>query len=239
MEKITLQAEKREISKRGAELLRKEGFVPAILYGSNTDPLALKVGYNEFRKVFEKAGRSSIITVVIGDDERNIIIQDVQYDSVKGDYLHIDMHQIRMDEKINAEIDVIIEGESPAVKEQGGILVSNLSKIEIQCLPGDLIHDIKIDISKLSNLNDSIHVEDIDFPENIEVLTPKEESIVFVEEPRSEAELEELDEEVTEDVESVEGVADKDEDEESAEGESSEDKGADESAEAKEDKKEE
>jgi large subunit ribosomal protein L25 len=123
-----------------------------------------------------------------------------------------------MDEKVRAEIDIVIEGVSSAVKEQGGILINNLDKIEIECLPGDLIHDIKVSIDGLVNLRDSIHVSDLKFPETITVLTPPEEVVVMVEEPRSEEELSSLNEEIKEDVESVEGVVKK-EAEEGEEGE--------------------
>lgn len=206
MEKITLTIEPREVKKRGAAALRSLNKIPANIFGHGTKPTAVSVDYKQFEKTFAKAGQSSIITLQLGGEERNVIISDISLDPVTDRFLHIDFHQIRMDEKITAEIEVKIVGLAPAVKEQGGILISNIDKVEIECLPGDLIHDIAVDVSALKNLRDTITVGDLKFPEGIEVKTPAEEVIVLIEEPRSEAELEALNEEVKEDVESVEGI---------------------------------
>ena len=221
MEKFSLTAQKREMKKRGAQKLRAEGFIPAVLYGRDVAPLSLSVKYQDFDRVYTKAGSSSVVLVDVAGDARNVLIHEVSYDPITSKYSHIDLHQIRMDEKVRAEIDIIIQGTAPAVKEQGGILISNLDKIEIECLPGDLIHDITVSVDGLANLRDSIHVSDLKFPEGIEVITPAEEVVVLVEEPRSEAELDALNEEIKEDVESVEGVVKKEpeEGEEVAEGE--------------------
>ncbi len=206
MEKITLTTESREVTKRGASALRSLGKIPAIIYGHGTKPTAISVDYKEFEKLYSKAGGSTIISLKVGNEERNVLVSSVALDPVTDQFLHIDFHQIRMDEKITAEIEIKIVGLAPAVKEQGGVLISNIDKIEIECLPGDLIHDVSVDVSTLKNLRDSILVGDVKFPEGIEVKTPLEEVIVLVEEPRSEAELEALNEEVKEDVESVEGI---------------------------------
>lgn len=230
MEKITLTSEKREQKKHEAEKLRKQGFVPAVVYGHGIEPVLIKLPVIPFTKIYEKAGQSSIITLKFGDDERNVIIQDVQYHPVTGQFQHVDFHQIRMDEKITAEIEVILEGAAPAVKEQGGILVNNIDKIEIECLPGDLIHDIKVSIGGLKNLKDAIHVKDVVFPDGIEVKTPLEEVLVFIDAPRSEAELEEVNTEIKEDVESVEGIK-KEEPKEAEEAEEAEDTKKEEKAE--------
>lgn len=219
MEKITLTTEPREVKKRGAKALRTLNKIPANIFGHGTKPTAITVDYKQFEKTYAKAGGSSIITLKVGNEERNVIVSDISLDPVTDRFLHIDFHQIRMDEKITAEIEVKIVGMAPAVKEQGGILINNIDKIEIECLPGDLIHDITVDVSTLKNLRDSIIVGDIKFPEGIEVKTPAEEVIVTIEEPRSEAELEALNEEVKEDVESVEGIKKEEPEEAAAEGE--------------------
>ncbi|MFC1640527.1 50S ribosomal protein L25 [Patescibacteria group bacterium] len=217
MEKITLKADKRDAAKSDAKKQRRDGYVPAVLYGREVDNIPLRVEYRDFDKVYETAGGSAIVTVKFDKEERNVLIQNVQRDVVTGNYTHIDFFQIRMDEKITTEISVILDGAAPAVKEQGGILIKNLDKIEIECLPAALIRDISIDISSLKALNDSVHVKDLNIPEGIEVNTSVDEVIAFIEEPRSEEELEQLDEEITEDVEAVEGM--KEEEEEGEEGE--------------------
>ena len=238
MEKITLKSEVREAKKHEAKALRENKQLPVVLYGHGVDSVSLTVSYLDFEKIYRKAGGSAIVSVMIGDDERNVIISDVQYHPITGRYLHADLLQIRMDEKIKTEIPVHIEGDAPAVKEQGGILINNTTKIEIECLPGDLIHDVTVSIDGLKELHDSVTVGDIEVPENVEVLTGEDIVVVTVDAPRSEEELESLGEDINEDVDAVEGPTsasdDEDGDAEGSDDAKKDDAGSDDKAEDKE-----
>jgi large subunit ribosomal protein L25 len=141
-----------------------------------------------------------------GKDERNVLIKDVQKDVLSGLARHVDFYQVRMDEEIEAEIELVFTGESAAVKELGGILVKNMDAIQVKCLPGDLPPEMEVDITPIKTFDDYIYVKDLPFSEKVEVLVDPETVVAMVSEPRSEEELADLETEVKEDVTKVEGV---------------------------------
>ena len=139
-----------------------------------------------------------------------------------------------MDEEIEAKVELEFVGESPAVKELGGILIKNMDEIEVKCLPGDLPPKIEVDISRIKNFEDYIYVKDLPVSDKVELLADSENVVAMVTEPRSEEELAELETEVKEDVTKVEGVV---KEEKSSSDESSEDKSAGKIGENNEEKK--
>jgi large subunit ribosomal protein L25 len=204
--------------------------LPCVLYGNKIDSLILWVKKKDFRNIYEQAGESTIIKLKLADgDERNVIIKEVQRDILTNMPIHTDFYQVRMDEEIEAEIELIFIDESPAVKELGGVLVKNMDEISVKCLPGDLPPKIEVDISQLKTFDDYIYIKDLPISDKVEVLDDVETVVAMVSPPRTEEELAELENEVKEDVTKVEGVV---KEEESAEGKE------DEKKEGKEEKKE-
>jgi large subunit ribosomal protein L25 len=218
MEELKLKAEKREIFGKKINKLRKKGFIPAILYGHGIKNLPVQIEKKVFDKVFKKAGLSSLVTLKIGEEgTKKVLISHPQFHPITGDIIHVDLLQVKMTEKIRTQIPIKFVGEAPAVKELDGNLITNKDSIEIECLPNDLIHEIKVDISTLATFDDKILVKDLDIPPQIEVLDNPEDVIALVTPPRSEEELAELEEEVKEEVEAVEVTEEKKEEEEAAE----------------------
>jgi large subunit ribosomal protein L25 len=130
-----------------------------------------------------------------------------------------------MGEKLETEIELNFIGESPAVKEQGGILVKSLDSIEVKCLPKDLISEIKVDTSSLKDMDDCIYVKDLDIPDELEVMLDENTTVASISRPRSDEELEQLEEKAEVDMDQVETVEKKkDEEEEQKEGDSEADK---------------
>ena len=207
MTKINLKSKIREEVGKKLDSFRKQGMIPAVVYGHKTKPQSLWVNYLEFRKVFEKAGESTIIELEIeGKEKINALIHDLQVDPLSDNFSHIDFFHIRMDEKIETEIPLEFFGESPAVKELGGILVKSLDEIRISCLPADLPSEIKVDISKIKTFNDHIKIKDLEISDKVKVLDEEETVVALVAPPRTEEELASLEEKVEEDVTKVEGV---------------------------------
>ncbi|MFO0705049.1 MAG: 50S ribosomal protein L25 [Candidatus Andersenbacteria bacterium] len=222
MAQITLSAKTRSALGHKTVALRARGTVPCVTYGHGIKTASIEVNAKQLEKVIEKAGTSTIVELDLDGSKKNIVIHDVQYHPVSGAVIHADLYQVRMDEKIKAEVPLKFTGVSRAVKDFGGILVKSVDKLEIEALPKDLPHEILVDLSKLVKLNDSIPLKSLDIPAGVEVLVEdKELAIVSVTPPRSEAELEALNEAVTEDVNAIEGVKPKEEGEEiaTAEGE--------------------
>lgn len=204
---LELNAKVREdIKSNKLKALRKKGFVPAIVYGPGHKPLPIQVEYQEFKKVFDDAGESTIIKLKAGNDSKNVLIHEVARDPVTDKFIHIDFYQVRMDKAISAEVSLIFEGEAPAVKNLEGVLIKNITEVEVEALPKDLPHEIKVDISCLETFDEHIKIKDLKLPEGVKVLAEPEEVIALVTPPRTKEELEELEEKPEEKVEEVEGV---------------------------------
>ena len=190
-----LNAQKREITGKKVKKLRENGEVPAVIYGHDQKPQPLTLNKIEFSKIYSEAGSSSLIDLSIEDSSAvKVLAHEPDLDPVTGKPIHVDFYRVRMDEKIKTEIPLEFSGESEAVTQLDGSLVTNRDNVEIECLPADLIPNIEVDISVLKTFEDSITVADLKVPSNIEILTDKEEVIASVEEPRSEEELAELEE---------------------------------------------
>jgi large subunit ribosomal protein L25 len=208
MEKIELKAKTRTILGDRVKSLRKQKQIPAVLYGHGIkNSLPLVVNSLDFRRLYKKAGESTIFSLLIDDKEKkNVLIKDIQFDPVNSDYNHIDFYQIKMSEKITAKVDLSFVGEAPAVKEKGGVLVKNFDVIEVECLPLDLPREIKVDISSLKTFDDVVKISDLNISKKIKVMADLNEVVATVTPPRSEEELKSLEEEVIEKVEEVKGV---------------------------------
>lgn len=191
MEKLELKAQSRKETGKQISKLRKEGFIPAVLYGKKIQNINLSVNANEFEKLLKKAGESTIIELTTDDNKKHsVIIHDVQYHFLKSHPIHVDFFEVSMTDKLKASIVLEFTGESKAVKLQGGVLMKLLSDVEVECLPADLPHKIEVSISGLDNLNDAIHVKDLKISPKVKILTPGEEMVAKIQVPRSvEAEL--------------------------------------------------
>ncbi len=186
---------------------RKGGKIPAIMYGHKGASQMLWVDVLTFGKVFAVAGESSIISLEIGEGKKSsVIVQDLAYDAMTNRISHIDFFEVSMDEELEARIPLEFVNESPAVREQGGILVKTLEEVTVSCLPKDLPHTIAIDLATLVDFSVHIQVKDLVLPKGVKVLTDELTTIVLVEAPRTEAQMAALDEKVEADVTKVEGV---------------------------------
>lgn len=191
--------------KEKAKSLRSKGIIPLVLYGHGIKPKSLSVKKNIFDKIYSQAGRSTIINLEISNDEKyKTIIHDIQVHPVSGDIIHADIYKVSMKEKIETEIPILVVGESKAVEELGGSLITNKSTLNISAFPSDLIHEVEVDISKIDSFDKQIHVKDLFIPKTIEILDDLDEVIVFVQEPRSEEELAQLDEKIESSIDEVE-----------------------------------
>ena len=180
---MELTAQKRELTGKKVSAMRAEGFVPAELYGRGLQNVHLNVSSKEFKKVFQEAGESSVVTLSVDSEKLPVLIYDVQYHPVSGDVAHVDFYQVRMDEKITASIEVEFIGEPPAVKAFGGILVKAMQEIEVEALPAYLPSEIKVDISGLDEIGKSIYVKDLRFGKEVKVLVSPDTVVATITEP--------------------------------------------------------
>lgn len=205
-QKIELNAQKRIVVGSGLNGLRKSGYLPAVLYGKNQESIPLQVPVKDFKKAFEAAGESTLIFVNVDSQAYPTIIHDIAKDAISDDILHVDFYKVNLDEKIKAKVAVVFQGESPAVKDLGGIFVRNINELEIEAFPQDLPHEIVIDVTSLKNMGDQILVKDLKLDSKLKAVAEADEIVATVQEPMSEAELEKALEAPTTTIEDVEVI---------------------------------
>jgi large subunit ribosomal protein L25 len=194
MEALKLEATSRQIKGKQVKTLRSAGTVPAVVYGHGIPSRDISLDFRAFEKLARQAGESSLVDLSIdGAEPVKVLVHEIQYHPLKDTIIHADLRQVRMDEKLEANVAVKFVGEAPAVKAFGALLVRNLDAISVRCLPKDLVHEIEVDLSTLKNFEDRISVGDITAPAGIEFLNGNEEVIVIAAQPISEEELASLD----------------------------------------------
>ncbi|MBL7159492.1 50S ribosomal protein L25 [Candidatus Microgenomates bacterium] len=167
-----LKVEKRKTLGRKIKKLRREGILPANIYGKKVKSQAVQVGLKEFEKIYADAGETSIIDLIVeAGKTRSVLIHNVQIHPVTDQFLHADFRQVVLTEKVKADIPVEIVSESPAVKEKKGILLTILDEIEIEALPADLLDKIEVDVSQLTEVNQEIKVSDLKLAKKVDFLT--------------------------------------------------------------------
>jgi large subunit ribosomal protein L25 len=195
MEQIELTAEKRTIIGKRVKALRREGIIPALLYGPKTEPVPIQCDERELQRVLAWAGGTNLIALRIGDagKPKMTLVSEVQRDSITNDLYHVDFYQVVMTEKVTAEVNIVFVGEPSAVQQRDVMLLQGADSVEIECLPGDLIHSIEVDLSHLE-IDDAIYVKDLQVPDNVAILTEGEELVAKVQYlyiPEEEEEVEE------------------------------------------------
>ncbi len=185
MDRIELQAQKRESVGKALNSLRKEGFLPSVVYGHDFATVPIQIKYTDFEKVFKKAGESTLINLKIGAKVEPAVIKDIQRDPITDQITHADFYKVNLLEKIKANVQVVVIGESEAVKS-GGILVKTVNELEVEALPQDLPHELQIDISVLNNFGDEVKIKNILLSDKVKINANPEDVIALVQEPRKE-----------------------------------------------------
>ena len=185
---IQLNAQIRTVFKKAVSKLLAQDLIPAEIYGHNFENKHISVSRKEFKKAYMEAGETGLITLVVEGVSYPVLIHDTETDRLGNDIVSIDFYAVNLKEKTTAEVPVHVIGESPAVKEFGGILVKALEEVEVEALPVDLPSHIDVDASTLISLNQSIHVKDLVFSNKVKILTEPETVIVVVTEPKVEEE---------------------------------------------------
>lgn len=188
MTKITLKSTKRELFGRKVKRLRKEGLIPANIFGKKIKSYALTVNAKEFDEIFKKAGETQLIYLdgLPAQAGKSVLVSNIQIDPVTGNCLHIDFRQVDLTEKITAQVPIEVEGESPAEKQNLGTVVQQISEIEVEALPTDLPEKIIIDASTLIEVDQAIYVKDLKVDKKVTIMTDLESIVVKVEPPTKE-----------------------------------------------------
>lgn len=186
MERKNLSVQERtEFRKSATKRLRKNGKIPAIIYGSK-QPMAIILDALEFHREFHTISENTIINLDSGKQKWEVLVKDFQEDLLKGEILHIDFYEIEEGKVLKTRAPVHVEGTAPGIKE-GGILQQRLYELEIECVPSDLPEALTVDVSNLM-VGDSIHVNEIEIPAGVKVLNIPEQVVVNITVPKAEVE---------------------------------------------------
>jgi large subunit ribosomal protein L25 len=187
MQKQTLNAEVRKISGRKVKNLRKEGILPGNISGKKIKSEAVQVVLKDFDKVYKEVGETGLLTLVIGKDEKPVLIHNLQVNPVSDAPVHVDFLQVDLKEKVEADVPVELAGESPAEKQAIGTVVQYLNQIKVEALPMDLPEKFIVDTSELAEVDQSIMVKDLKVDRTkVDIKTGPGEIVVKVEPPQKE-----------------------------------------------------
>ncbi len=192
---ISIVAQPRTVSGKKVKQLRREGIIPAVIYGQQ-EPVSIQLEQKALRRALRHAGSSTLIDINLGSDTRTVLVRDIQQHVTRGDVLHVDFMEVNMREKLTAEAELVPVGEAPVLETGLGTLMFPIRVVEIECRPGDLVSEIKFDISGMDSLDSVIYMRDVDAPKGIDILSDPDAVVARVEtlaaEVEEEAEVEEL-----------------------------------------------
>jgi large subunit ribosomal protein L25 len=167
-------------NKNDARRLRKDGLIPAVLYGAGMESLTISVDPKAMKRVLaSEAGHNTIFDLTAGGDSGKAMIVDWQADPIKGSLLHVDLKRIAMNVKLVVSVPVHLKGEAPGVKVQGGILEQMMREVEIECLPADIPSHLDGDVSQL-NFGDTLRVSNLPHSDKIRFITDENQAIAHV-----------------------------------------------------------
>jgi large subunit ribosomal protein L25 len=210
MERISIKANKRKVIGKKVRALRRAGKLPAVIYGNKIDnPISIELEAHEAFMALRNAGSSTLLTIELDGIEYPTLVREKQMDYLKNIPIHVDFVALSLTEKTTALVSVHIQGDAPAVKDFGAILVTGVVELEVECLPTDLPERFTVDVSTITEIGSGIYVKDIAAPEGVDILTDPEEVIVIataaaIEEEPEEEEGELLEEEELEEPEVIE-----------------------------------
>ena len=174
MEQVVIKAKKRDVIGKQVRALRREGKLPAVIYGRHTDPINIVLEAHTASLALGRLTPSSLVTIDVDGTQYPTLVREKQRDYIKNRLLHVDFLAVSLTEKIRTSVSVHFIGVSPAVKDFNAVLVHNLEELEVECLPTDLPERIDVDISTLVKPGEGIRVKDVHVSENIRLLDDPE-----------------------------------------------------------------
>lgn len=197
---LTIKCEKRDVfGKNASRRLRREGKVPAVMYGRDESSTHLAIQKKDiFGILRSESGENTIFKTSFDSEYKDTMIKEFQTDPVTDEILHIDLILITMDKAVRVSVPIVVAGEAVGVKTEGGFVELITREVEVECLPGDIPEYIEVDISDL-HLHQSIRIEEMMFPKGVESMSDPQTLVVLIEAPTKEEEI------VKEEVEEEEG----------------------------------
>ena len=188
MKQEELKVSTRDTLGKKVRFLRRKGLTPANLYGPNIESIPLQVESTLLKRLIARVGRNALVTLRVDGKPRVVMIRDIQRNPLTDDLLHVGFFQVEMTHRVRTEVPLLFLGDAPAAKSSRGILLQDLTALQVEALPGELPRNIEVDLSGLEEIGQTIHVRDIPVSDTLEVLNDPDQVVVRVMETRVEVE---------------------------------------------------
>ena len=186
MEKLVLKATKRDVVGKKVGALRRQGKLPAVLYGHRIETTAIMVDAHESSQTLSHLTSSSLVMINLDGKEYLARVREKQRDYIKNRLVHLDFQVVSLTEKMRAKVGIELAGTAPAVKNFNAVIHTGVTEIEIECMPQDLPERIVVDISGLAEIGDSVRGRDLVLSDKLKILGDLEETIAVAAAPRRE-----------------------------------------------------
>lgn len=173
-----IKAARRSVTGKQVKILRRQGLLPAVLYGNSVEPITITLNAHEASLVMPTLSSSTIVTIELEGEQYATLVREKQKDFIKNSLLHVDFQIVSQTETIKTAVRVDTHGISPAVKDFDAVIVHSLSQVEVEALPRDLPERYSVDISKLVAVGDALYVRDLPASDKVQILTSGDELIV-------------------------------------------------------------
>jgi large subunit ribosomal protein L25 len=180
-DKSLLEAQPREAgTKNDARRVRREGKIPAVVYGAGKDALTVSVDPRQVSRILHsETGHNTVFDLAMNGERTKAMIVDWQYEPIKGSLLHIDLKRIAMDKKLTVNVPIELVGEPAGVKQQGGILEQITREVEVECLPGDIPNEIELNVSELV-FGTVLRISDLPKNDKVKYLSDPEQPVAHI-----------------------------------------------------------
>jgi large subunit ribosomal protein L25 len=186
MEKVVIKATKRDVVGKQVKALRREGKIPAVIYGRHTDPINICLESHSASTALSKVSSSSIVTIDVDGQEYPTLVREKQRDFIKNRLLHVDFLAVSLTERLRANVSLHFIGVSGAVKDFNAVFIHNIEQFHVECLPADLPEHIDVDISVLARVGDGIRVRDVVVSDKIRILDNPDTTVAVASAPKVE-----------------------------------------------------
>lgn len=180
MKRYKLTVEKRTVVGKKVKKLRKDGILPANIYGKDIKSEAVQVKQKEFDTVYKEAGETGLVDLALDSEVRPVLIHNVQLDYLTRLPVHADFYQVNLKEKVKTMVPLVLVGQARAVADKLGIVLQPLSEVEVEALPTDLPENIEVNVEPLAAIDEQITVKDLKVPAEVTVLTDPEQVVVKI-----------------------------------------------------------
>ena len=178
MEKYLLNAEKREVIGKKVKALRREGKLPAVIYGLGIEPIAITLDTKQVKQVLKVVGANTLINIKVGKEEYLTLVRDIQREVIMRNLLHMDFQAVSLDETITTTLPVVMVGEAPVIEDYEAMLTVGMEELQIEAKAKDLPDTISVDVSSIKEIGDHILVKDLVISGDVKILDDPDEIVI-------------------------------------------------------------